>query len=114
MNQVTPGRRFYNEHVAYLESNDIGGLVGTHYNADATMIGFDVVDVGHDALLRRFRNYLDSIGGLRLKSTDRFVETVDTIFFESTITTGRGDMRIYDAFVLAHGKISIHFTGVKD
>jgi SnoaL-like domain len=113
MDELTPGRGFYNDQVAYLEANDVDGLVRSHYNADAAMIGFDFVVRGHEALRQQFRDYLNSIGRLRLKSTDRFVETGDTIFFESTITTNQGDIRIYDAFVLADGKISIHFTGVK-
>ncbi len=113
MDEVTAGRRFYNEQVAYLEANDIDGLVHSHYNANAAMIGFDFVARGHEALRRQFRDYLQAIGGLRLKSTDSFFETDDTIFFESTITTGRGEIRIYDAFVLADGKISVHFTGLK-
>jgi hypothetical protein len=114
MDDPTPGRRFYNEQVAYLESNDVEGLVSGHYHADAAMIGFDFVAKGHEALRQKFRDYLRSIGRLRLRSTDRFIETGDTIFFESTITTDQGDIRIYDAFVLADGKISVHFTGVKD
>lgn len=114
MDELTPGRRFYNDQVAYLEANDVDGLVRSHYNSDASMIGFDFVAIGHEALRQQFRNYLNSIGRLRLKSTDRFVETRDTIFFESTIATDQGDIRIYDAFVLADGKIAVHFTGVKD
>lgn len=114
MDELTPGRRFYNDQVSYLEANDVDGLVRSHYNSDASMIGFDFVAIGHEALRQQFCDYLTSIGRLRLKSTDRFVETRDTIFFESTIATDQGDIRIYDAFVLADGKIAVHFTGVKD
>jgi SnoaL-like domain len=114
MDELTPGRRFYNDHVSYLEANDVDGLVNSHYNLDAEMIGFDFVVRGHAALRQQFRRYLNSLGQLRLKSTDRFVETGDAIFFESTITANQGDIRVYDAFVLKGGKISVHFTGIKD
>ena len=114
MDELTPGRRFYNDHVSYLEANDVEGLVNSHYNLDAEMIGFDFVVRGHAALRQQFRRYLNSLGQLRLKSTDRFVETGDAIFFELTTTANQGDIRVYDVFVLKDGKISAHFTGIKD
>jgi hypothetical protein len=58
MDELTPGRRFYNDHVSYLEANNVDGLVNSHYNLDAEMIGFDFVVRGHAALRQQFRRYL--------------------------------------------------------
>jgi hypothetical protein len=54
------------------------------------------------------------LGGIELKSTDKYTETDDTIFFEATVVTGAfGEAKVYDAFVLRDGKATHHFTGVK-
>lgn len=112
MSDVSPGRKFYDEQIAYLVANDVDGLVDNHYHEDASLIGFDFVVTGREALREQFRNYLKMLGGLTLKSTDKFNETPGTIFFQATITTGQGDVRVFDAFVIDAGKIKYHFTGV--
>lgn len=112
MTDVSAGKKFYDEQIAYLEANDVDGLVENHYQADASLIGFDFVVTGREALREQFRNYLNMLGGLKLKSTDKFNETPGTVFFEATITASQGDIRVFDAFVLEEGKIKYHFTGV--
>lgn len=114
MNNLTTGRKFYNEQIAFLEANDIDGLISNHYNKDAAMIGLDFTVNGHEALRQLFQDYLRRLGHFRLKETTRFNETEDAIFFEATITGDQGDVRIYDAMVIKDGKISLHFTGVRD
>ena len=114
MNDITMGRKFYNDQIAFLEANDVDGLISNHYNADAALIGLDFTVEGHEALRQNFRNYLSGLGHFRLKETTRFNETEDTIFFEATITGDQGDIRIYDAMVMKGGKISRHFTGIRD
>ena len=113
MVDITPGQKFYNDQIAYLEANDVDGLINNHYDKDAQLIGFDYVVKGHDALRNQFRDYLNFLGKLELKETEHFIETNDTIFFEATIATDQGDLRVYDAWVLKNGKILIHFTGVR-
>jgi hypothetical protein len=51
--------------------------------------------------------------GFEVLSLDQFVETEDTIFFEATVRTAMGQVKVYDAFVLSDGKATHHFTGVK-
>jgi plasmid replication initiation protein len=101
----TPGRRFYDEQIALLRQDSIDELIDQHYQQDAVLIAFTKVIQGHAALKEHFRAYL--------KSLDQFVETEDTIFFEATVRTAMGQVKVYDAFVLSEGKATHHFTGVK-
>jgi ketosteroid isomerase-like protein len=106
-----PGWAFYEEQIRFCETKDIAGI-RSHYTDDATLITFDRQIVGGDAIAEYFVGYLDGLPGLRLKSTDRFVETADTIFLEATISLDTGEARVYDAFVLRDGKAFRHFAGV--
>jgi ketosteroid isomerase-like protein len=109
---ITPGRKFYAEQLDYLAAKDVDGLVANHYNDDAVLISFDVTVKGREALRDYFRTYLERLGTLTVTSTDKFMETEDSIFFEATVTSNLGTVRVYDAFVLRDGKISYHFAGV--
>jgi len=110
----TPGWQFYQRHLSYFYNKDVDGLVAGDYNEDAVLITFDFNVKGHAAIKQVFHGYLDMIGDLKVKSTDKFTETEDTIFLEATLETSKsGERRVYDAFVLKNGKISYHFTGVK-
>lgn len=110
---VTPGRKFYDEQLAYLADKNTDALVDAHYAADGSIIGFDFIVTGTAALKRHFRNYMEMLGFIKLISTDKFAETADAIFFESTVETKLGVVRVYDAFVLRDGKATHHFTGLK-
>lgn len=107
----TPGRAFYQRQIAALEAHDIDALM-TQYHTDATMVGFDFIVKGHTAIRKQFDGYLERLGTLKLKSTDKFTETADSIFFEATITTQLGEARVYDVFLLRDGKATHHFSGV--
>ncbi|HEU5375648.1 MAG TPA: nuclear transport factor 2 family protein [Ktedonobacteraceae bacterium] len=111
--EATPGRTFYNEQLAYLFAKDIENLINRHYNEDAVLIGFDFVVRGRDALKEYFRAYLEKLGSLEVKSTNKFHETTDTIFLEASVVSHLGPAVVYDAMVLRNGKISYHFTGIK-
>jgi len=112
--QYVSGQQFYERQLAYLQAGDVKGLIDHHYHADAALVTFDVTVRGHDALIAHFRGYLQRLGQLEVLSTDKFVETGDTIFLEATMRTALGAARVYDAFVLRDGKIAYHFTGVID
>lgn len=109
---TTPGRKFYDDQLAYLLSGDVDGLIDDHYTEDAALISFNTIVKGRKALKAHFREYLKMLGDLQVKSTDQFTETDDTIFFEATVTSNLGEARVYDALVLRDGKIAYHFTGV--
>jgi hypothetical protein len=113
-NTHTAGKAFYNRQVAFLEAKDIEGLVETQYAPDAEVVSFDFSVKGHAALKTHFTNYLQNLGDFKAYSTDKFVETEDTIFFEATIQVSGGLARVYNAFVLKDGVASHHFTGRLD
>ena len=108
----TPGWRFYERHLAYLQANDVDRLIDHHYHEDAVLVRFDLAVRGRDALKDYFRTYLRQLDYLELISTDQFRETGDTIFLEATMRTGLGTARVYDALVLRDGKITHHFAGI--
>ncbi len=112
INETTPGKLFYDRQVAFLEANDVEGLVSTQYDSDAELVGFEFSVKGHEALRAHFTEYLSGLGSINLASTDKFTETADTIFFEATIDISAGQARVYDAFVLKGGKAVYHFTGL--
>lgn len=111
MTTKTPGQVFYDDQVRFCETKDIEGL-RAHYTDDAVLISFDNQIVGNDAIAEYFDGYLDRMAGLKVASTDRFVETDDTIFFEATINLDAGVARVYDAFHLRDGRALRHFTGL--
>jgi carbon-monoxide dehydrogenase small subunit len=109
----TPGKRFYEQQVKYLLAGDADGLVDANYHDDAAVISADFVIRGREALKEHFRRYLNWVKIKEVKSTDKFVETNDTVLFEATVASNMGTVKVYDAFVLRDGKITYHFTGVK-
>ena len=111
--ETTPGRKFYEEHLAYINAKDFDGLIDHHYNDDATFTSFFGSLQGREALRDHFRNYLGSLGNLRVR-LDKLTETENTLLLETTVTTDAGTIRTYDAFVLRNGKIAFQFYGVID
>jgi ketosteroid isomerase-like protein len=107
----TPGKFFYDAQIAALEAKDLDAIV-SNYQDDAEIIGFDVNVKGHDAIQKHFESYLERLGTITLKSTDKFVETDNAIFFEATMLIAQGEARVYDVFILKDGKAIQHFTGV--
>ncbi|NDJ63100.1 MAG: nuclear transport factor 2 family protein [Chloroflexi bacterium] len=108
-----PGRQFYERHLRFLQNADVDSLIEYQYHDDAALISFNGIIRGRDALHAYFLDYMKSIGGsLTLKSTDRFIETDDSIFFEATLVVPSGEVRVYDVFMMRDGKITHHFPGV--
>jgi hypothetical protein len=109
---TTPGKAFYDRQVTFLESNDVVGLIHSQYASDAELVGFDLRVKGAEALIVHFTGYLAQMGGIKLLSTEKFMETEDSILFEATVKVAAGIARVYDAFVLKDGKATHHFTGL--
>jgi ketosteroid isomerase-like protein len=107
----TAGQTFFDDQVRFCETRDIPGI-RSHYTDDAKLISFDNQISGGDAIAEYFRGYLDRMAGLKVRSTDKFVETPDAIFFEATIDLDAGVARVYDAFVLEGDRARYHFTGL--
>jgi ketosteroid isomerase-like protein len=108
----SPGTVFYERQVALLEAGDVDGLVEHQFHEDATLISFDVTRRGREALRRHFRDYLQSLGSMKVVSTDKLTETDDALFFEATIRTDHGTARAYNVFMLRAGKATHLFTGL--
>ena len=112
MSEFTPGKDFFNRQVALLEANNVVGLINSQYAPDAELVGYDLHVKGREALIKHFTGYLANLGGIKLISTDKFMETQDAIMFEATIKVAAGVARVYDVFVLQNGKAIHHFTGL--
>jgi ketosteroid isomerase-like protein len=110
--EQSPKRRFYEDQIRYLQAGDVDGLVDDHYTEDARFLSFDHRVEGNAALKEFFRGYLQMIGTLDVLSTDQFVESDDSLFFQATMKTNLGEATVFDAWVLRDGKISHHFAGV--
>ena len=79
------GLQFYERQVAYLQADDVEGLIDRHYREDALLVGFGGRSADDGELKEYFRRYLQRLGQLELVSTDNFAETGDTIFLEATV-----------------------------
>lgn len=112
MAEDSPKRQFYEAQIRYLQAGDVDGLIDNQYTEDATLVSFDNQITGNAPLKEYFRGYLKMLGSLEVLSTDRFVETDDSLFFQATVKTDLGQAAVFDAWVLRDGKISHHFTGV--
>ena len=112
MGEDTPKRQFYDAQIRYLQAGDVEGLIDNQYTDDATLVSFDNQITGNAALKEYFAGYLKMLGNLEVLSTDRFVETDNSLFFQATVKTDLGQAVVFDAWVLRDGKISHHFTGV--
>jgi hypothetical protein len=110
-NATTPGQMFYHRQITLLEAMDIEGLT-SQYHEDACLVTFETVTEGRAAIGAYLQRYLEHLGSLKLRSTDRFAETRDAIFFEATVTTGLGEARVQDVFLLREGRATHHFAAV--
>ena len=110
---ATPGQKFYERQLGFLASGDTDALVDNQYTPDGTIISFDFIRRGTAELKQHFKNYMAMLGYIKLVSTDKFTETADSIYFEATVETKLGVVRVYDVFMLKDGKATHHFTGLK-
>jgi hypothetical protein len=110
--KITFGKAFYARQVSLLEAGDVAGLVASQYLPDAELLGYDLHVQGSQALLKHFSGYLAQLGGLKLISTDKFMETDQGIMFEASVQVAAGVAHVYDIFVFKDGKAAHHFTGM--
>lgn len=115
---TTPGRKFFDEHLAYLGKNDIDGLIDNQYTQDAVLISpFDVLDAppphivrGNKALKEFFRTYTAWQGWIKVDEMLDFAETENSIFFQATMTTSTGQWAVGAGFHMTGGKIDTHYS----
>lgn len=110
-------KAFYDRHIALLAKNDVAALVDSDYHDDAVMVLFakDEAEVirGKDQLKGVLGAYLEFVYR-GFVSTEKYAETEDSLAFEATIRTATGTEQVYDVIELKDGKISRHYSGVKN
>jgi hypothetical protein len=106
-------RDFYYRQLDFIAKKDVEGLIHNQYTEDASLLNFDYYIKGTAALIEYFKSYIDSLGYIKLLSTDKYSEGDDSILFESTVETAGGVAQVYDVFVMRDGKIWRHFAGLR-
>lgn len=115
---TTPGRRFFDQHMAYIAADDVDGMVDSQYTQDAVLISpFDVLDTppphivrGNQALKDFFRKYLAWQGDIKIESLYDFAELDDSVTFQAIFTSKTGRWVVGDAWHLRDGKIDRHYS----
>lgn len=107
-------RAFYDKQLAILAEMDTERLIDEQYTADAELLNINHPHVvaGTAALKEHFKNYLGALGYIKLLSTDKYLESGDSLIFEATVETGGGIAKVYDIFVMRDGRIWRHFSGL--
>jgi hypothetical protein len=115
---TTPGRKFFDQHMAYITTDDVDGMVDAQYTNDAVLISpFDILDTppphivrGNQALKDFFRKYLAWQGAIKVESLYDFAEIDDSISFQAIFTSKTGRWVVGDAWHMRDGKIDRHFS----
>ncbi|MGH7966894.1 MAG: hypothetical protein ACRERD_34575 [Candidatus Binatia bacterium] len=115
---TTPGRKFFDEHMAYIAANDIDGMIDDQYTQDAVLISpFDILDVppphvvrGNQALKDFFHKYAAWQGSINVESLYDFAETDDSICFHAIFTSNTGRWVVGDDWYMRDGKIHRHYS----
>jgi hypothetical protein len=107
-------KAFYDRQVEILADKDHVRLIDEQYHPDAKLLNINTPHVieGADALKDYFRDYIAQIGYIKLISTDKYMESDDSLIFEATVETAGGIARVYDVFIMRDGRISHHFSGL--
>jgi ketosteroid isomerase-like protein len=107
--------QWYLRHVQFFLDKDIDALLESDYTDDAKLMSYDFAVQGKPALKQVFTQYLQMIGDFTLDATEKFHHTGSEVILEASMTTKNAGVRkVWDVFVLRDGKISHHFTGLKD
>ena len=115
---TTPGRKFFDAHMAYIYAGDIDGLIDDQYTSDGVLISpFDVLDTppphivrGTQALKEFFKTYTSWQGSINVEELFDFAETENSIFFQAIFTSNTGRWVVGDAWHMTEGKIDTHYS----
>ena len=115
---TTPGRKFFDEHMKYIDAKDVDGMIDDQYTEDAVLFSpFDVLDDakpphvvrGRAALKAFFQKYLTYQGSINVEELSNFSETESSIFFQAIFTSNTGRWVVGDAWNMRNGQIAIHY-----
>jgi hypothetical protein len=115
---TSPGRKFFDEHMAYIYANKIDEMIDNQYTEDAVLISpFDVLKTapphivqGRKALKEFFRTYIDWQGSINVEKLYDFVETGNSIFFQAIFTSKTGRWVVGDAWHMSGNMINVHYS----
>jgi hypothetical protein len=115
---ATPGRQFFDEHMAYIYAGNLDGMIDDQYREDAILISpFDIMDTppphivrGREALKAFFHKYIEWQGSINVESVYDFAETEDAITFQAVFTSHTGRWVVGDAWYIKEKKIAYHFS----
>jgi hypothetical protein len=115
---TTPGRKFFDEHMAYIYGNKIDQMIDDQYTPDAVLFSpFDVLNTppphvvrGNKALKDFFHTYVSWQGAIQVEKLYDFAETGDSIFFQAIFTSRTGKWVVGDAWHMRGGKIDVHYS----
>ena len=115
---ITPGRKFFEEHMVYLSRKNVEDMVNKTYTEDSILYNaFPCLDTpppnvvqGRAELIRVFKAYLEYQGDIQVDSLYNFLETENVISFQATITSPKtGQWAVGDVWLMESGQIARHF-----
>jgi hypothetical protein len=116
---ATPGRQFFDGHLARISAGKIDEMVDNDYTENAVLITFfDGLDTpppitvrGRAAIKDFFHRYMEVVGNIDVKSLD-FAEDYDGkqggICFQAAFDSRLGRLTAADAWFMKDGKIDFH------
>ena len=115
---TTSGRKFFDEHMAYIASDDIEAMIDEQYTPDAVLFSpFDLLETppphvvrGNKALKEFFRRYIAWQGSINVEQLYNFAETADSISFQAIFTSQTGRWVVGDAWHLTNNKIDTQYS----
>lgn len=118
---ATPLGRMYQEHIGFIKAKNVDGILN-QYAEDALLIG-TLTDGrvpryvrGRDELREFFTGNFMGLKGLNSR-IDQWAETENTLMIVESVDVtllddSAVDMSFYDNWVLANGRIAVHYAGV--
>ncbi|MEM1043437.1 MAG: nuclear transport factor 2 family protein [Bacteroidota bacterium] len=103
---------FFDRLRQHLLASDADALADL-YQSDAVMLSFEFgARSGRDAIRDQYANFLDFHGSISSVEVDRQAEHGNDLFVEFTMASERGTFQLVNAFVLADGQATRHFSNV--
>ncbi len=112
------GKKFFEEHINYLATGDVEGMINNTYKEDAILYNaFPCLDTpppnvikGREELIKLFKIYLAYQGEIQVDYLYNFLVTEDVISFQGTITSPKtGKWVVADTWLMDAGQIARHF-----
>lgn len=115
---TTPGRKFFDEHMAYIYAGKLDEMIDNQYTADCLHISpWDVLPGtppphilrGREEMKKFFHIYVAAQGSINVEQLYDFAETDNSISFQAIFTSKTGRWVVGDAWHMRDGMIDIHY-----